>query len=51
MNRSLSLETVAAAVGIVLTPLVLGVVLPLFFLVIMIGAATDILPALKTKLS
>jgi len=32
-------------------PLVLGVVLPLFLLVVTIGTANDILQALKTKLS
>jgi hypothetical protein len=51
MKRLLSRQTVLTGVGIVLMPLVLGVVLPLFLLVVMTGAANDILRALKTKLS
>jgi hypothetical protein len=51
MKRLLSCQTVLTGVGIVLMPLVLGVVLPLFLLVVMIGTANDIRQALKTKLS
>ena len=50
MNRLLSGQTVLTGLAIVLMPLVSGVVLPLF-LVVMIGTANDILQALKTKLS
>ena len=51
ISSLLSRQTVLTGVGIVLMPLVLGVGLPLFLLVVMIGTANDILQALKTKLS
>ena len=49
MNILLSRATVLG-VGIVLTPIVLGAVLLIFLLIAMIGAANDVLRALKTKL-
>jgi hypothetical protein len=46
----LTRETVLAAAGIVLAPLVLGAVLLPFLLIAMIGAVDDIRRALQAKL-